>query len=419
MKLLTSATAAAFFVLATPHVVDAQDLGSNFRRDRNVSVRERPRPDFEALGAKVGGFTLYPRVTASVEANDNIYATRTNERDDVIWRVKPEAALRSDWSRHALNAFASATVNRYSDFDNENTEEYTIGANGRVDIVRGSNISGALQYQKLTEPRTSPDTPAAAAKPVEYSLVTGNITGIKEFNRLRLTGRLIDKDYNFDDTTSVAGGVLEQDTRDRNEVYYGAKAEFAASPDTALFVSLLGNKKDYDLAIARRDSDGYTATIGANFELSQLVRGELEVGYMKQSYDFAGFGDIDGLNAKGQVEWFPTQLTTVTFDGSRSIEEAVAIGSQGYISNNVGVAVDHELLRNVLLSGRANYGKDDYQSVDREDKRTGASASATYLLNRRVGVVLMYTYLKQKSAGTAAGASFDDNKLSASVALQF
>jgi hypothetical protein len=418
MKVLSSAAVAAVLVLAAPCVVSAQDLGSNFKRDRNVSVRERPRPDYEAIGVKAGGFTLYPRVTVSAELNDNIYAQATGEQDDTIWRVKPEAALRSNWSRHALNFFGSASINRYSDFDTENTEEYTVGVNGRLDLVRGSNIAGALQYQKLTEPRTSPGAPSAAAFPIEYSLLTGNVTAIKEFNRIRLTGRLIDKDYNYDNTTKVDGTPLLQDDRDRNEFYYGGKVEYAVSPDTALFFSALGNKKNYDLSSTGRDSDGYTFTVGANFELSQVIRGEIEGGYMKQSYD-STYADVSGFSAQGKVEWFPTQLTTVTFNGSRSIEESVATGSQGYISNNVSASIDHELLRNVLLSAQASYGKDVYQTIDRDDKRTGAGLSATYLLNRRVGLVLAYTYLKQKSQGANLGASFDDNKLAASVALQF
>ncbi|MBO9557443.1 MAG: outer membrane beta-barrel protein [Caulobacter sp.] len=419
MKLLTSAATAALFVLVVPQVVNAQDLGSNFRRDRNVTVRDRPRPDYEAKGIKSGGFTVYPRVTGSVERNDNIYATSVAEKDDTIWRVKPEVAVRSNWSRHALNAYASATINRYADFDTENTEEYTIGIDGRADIVRGSNLTGAVQYQKLTEPRTSPTSPLAAATPVEYSLVTARLVGIKEFNRVRLTARLNDRDYNYDDTRNIAGGVLDQDVRDRNEIYYGLKAEYAVSPDTAVFGSILGNTKNYDLATSGRDSDGYAATVGANFEISHVLRGEIEVGYMDQSYDLPIYDDINGLSTKAEVEWFPTQLTTVTFDGSRTIEEAVATGSQGYISNNVSAAVDHELLRNVLLSAQASYGKDDYQSIDRNDKRTGAGASVTYLLNRNVGVVFAYTYLKQDSSGAQRGSSFTDNKLAASIALQF
>jgi hypothetical protein len=419
MKYLMSAAVAALLVASAPQVASAQDLGANFKRDKNVTVRERPRPDYEAVGIKTGGFTMYPRVTAGVEYNDNIYATEANEQSDTIWRVKPELAVRSNWSRHALGAFALASINRYSDFDTENTEEYTLGVNGRLDIVRGANIAGLAQYQKLTEPRTSPQSPAASAKPVEYELLTGRLTGVKEFNRVRLTGRLSDYDYNYDDGATLLGASVDQDFRDRNEFYFGGKAEYAVSPDTAVFVSILGNNKDYDLATSDRNSDGYVATVGANFELTDAARGDIAVGYMKQSYDSPAYDKIDGFSAEAKLEWFPTALTTVTATGGRTIEEAVASGAPGYISNNIGVNIDHELLRNVLLSANANYGKDDYEKIDREDERTGAGASVAYLLNRRVGVFLTYTYLKQDSSGVDNGTSFTDNKLAASVALQF
>lgn len=422
MRLLMCSAAMACIALTVPQAVQAQDLGSNFNRDKNVSVRQRPRPDYEATGQKAGGFTLYPRVTVDLEHNDNIYAQVANKTDDTIWRVKPELAVRSDWSRHALGLFAGGNIIRYSDNGTEDSEEYTLSANGRVDIARGSNLTGSVQTQRLVEPRTSPTAPEASGKPVEYDLTQGSVSLAKEFNRLRLTGRLEDKDFNYKDVPNVAGtAIVDQDFRDRNEFYYGAKAEYAVSPDTAVYLTATGNKKDYDTDIvaSNRTSDGYVVGVGANFDVSELVRGDVQVGYMSQSYDNQDFNKIDGFNAIGRLEWFPTQLTTVGLNGSRTIEEATAPGSPGYISNNVGASIDHELMRNVLLSAAYTHGKDNYKGVDRDDKRDNFSATATYLLNRRVGLFLTYSYLKQDSSGDDAGASFKDNKLIASVALQF
>ena len=422
MRILTCSAAVACIALTAPQIAQAQDLGSNFKRDKNVSVRQRPRPDYEAAGQKAGGFTVYPRVTVDLEHNDNIYAVATGKTDDNIWRVKPEVAIRSDWSRNALGFFAGGNVIRYADHSSENAEEYTLSANGRLDIERGSNITGSVQTQSLVEPRTAPTSPTAAGKPVKYDLNQGSIVLTKEFNRLRLSGQLNDKDFNYKDVKNIAGtGVVDQDFRDRNEFTYGGKAEYAVSPDTAVYASALGNKKDYDTNVATldRSSDGYVVGVGANFDISELARGDIQVGYMKQSYDQAAFKSISGFNASGRVEWFPTQLTTLGVNGSRTIEESTAPGSAGYISNNLGASIDHELLRNVLLSAAYTHGKDNYKGVDRDDKRDNVSATATYLLNRRVGLFLTYNYLKQNSSGAAKGASFKDNKLIASVALQF
>ena len=97
----------------------------------------------------------------------------------------------------------------------------------------------------------------------------------------------------------------------------------------------------------------------------------------------------------------------------------MAPGAGGFISNTIGASIDHELLRNVLLSAAYNHSNDDYRGIDRTDKRDNFSATATYLLNRRVGLFLTYNYLKQDSTGAAKASSFKDNKLTASVALQF
>jgi len=422
MRILTCSAVAACIALTAPQIAQAQDLGSNFKRDKNVSVRQRPRPDYEATGQKAGGFTVYPRVTVDLEHNDNIYAVATGKTDDNIWRVKPELAVRSDWSRHALGFFAGGNIIRYADNSSENAEEYTLSANGRIDIERGSNITGTVQTQHLVEPRTAPTSPTAAGEPGEYDLNQGSIALTKEFNRLRLVGRLEDRDYNYDDVRNIARtGVVDQDFRDRNEFTYGGKAEYAVSPDTAVYLAATGNKKSYDTNVAtqNRDSDGYVVGVGANFDVSELVRGDIQVGYMKQSYDNVLFKNISGFNAAGRVEWFPTQLTTIGLNGSRTIEESTAPGSQGFIANSIGASIDHELMRNVLLSAAYNHGKDNYKGVDRDDKRDNFSATATYLLNRRVGLFLTYNYLKQDSNGAAKGASFKDNKLIASVALQF
>ena len=424
MRLLTCSAIAACIAFTAPQIAQAQDLGSNFKRDKNVSVRQRPRPDYEATGQKAGGFTLYPRVTMDLEHNDNIYAQATGKESDTIWRVKPELAVRSDWSRHALGFFAGGNMIRYTDFNTEDAEEYTVSANGRIDIARGSNITGSVQAQHLVEPRTTPTAPTASGKPVEYDLNQGNISLTKEFNRLRVIGRVEAKQFDYEDVPrNDRTGTIDQDFRDRDEVYYGGKAEYAVSPDTALYLAATGNKKSYDTNVVGldRSSDGYVVGVGANFDISELVRGDVQVGYMEQSYDAAGFNKIDGFNAVGRLEWFPTQLTTVGLNGSRTIEESVAPRSPGYVSNNIGASIDHELLRNVLLSASAGYGKDKYEQIDREDKRTNLSATATYLVNRRIGLFLTYTYLKQESAGAPLdrGASFKVNKIAASVALQF
>ncbi len=415
---LLAAAAAAVCVVATS---ESQAQESNFVRDRNISVRERSRPDYDAVGVHLGGFTAYPKLTATVESNDNVYArVKAAEQDDIFYTVAPEVRLRSNWSRHALGGYVNGLVSRYTDLKSEDIETWGAGANGRLDIDRTSQLSFAADYGDLNEPRTAPDTPGTVSKPIAYTSAGAKVSASKEFNRLKLGGGLGVVKLDYEDGVTSTGVVVDQDNRDRTTTIGNIRADYAVSPAAALLAEAVFNKRNYRLAppaaSTQRDSDGYELLVGANFDLSNLARGEVRVGYTSQ--DYKAFADQSGLALHGQVEWFPTQLTTVTATASRSPEEGTANGSPGYFSNSFGVRVDHELLRNVLLYGQLGYQKDKYKSIDRDDGRTSAGFGATYFMNRMVGVRAGYIYLKQNSSGVAGGPDYSVNRFNLSLVFQ-
>lgn len=419
-----SATAGAASAQAIgDSIVTSQAGSTSFVRDRNVSVRQRPRAEYEAVGLHAGGFMIYPRVIATVEHDDNIYASSVNEQDDTIWRVQPELSATSTWSRHMLSAYVRTTFNRFSDHSSENSDEWQAGASGRLDILRSANISGGADFGRFTEPRTSTTTQFASAVPIQFDQQQVYVLGTKEFNRLRLTGRVDYRNYDYHDGRTATGALVEQDDRDRDITILTGRADYAVSPDTAVFVQVSGNWRNYDLkrpqVLFSRDSDGVEVLAGANFELSNVTRGEIGVGYLQQKYDDPAFDQIEGFGARGQLEWFPTQLTTVTFNASRVIEDSGIPGSAGYINTSLGAQIDHELLRNVILTGLLSYGHDDYDRLDRQDKRLRAGVSATYLLNRGVGLTVGYSHSKQDSSGRDSGFDYRINRFGATVTLQY
>lgn len=406
----------------------ADTAPSNFKRDRNIAVRQRPHEGYEALGMRAGAFMVWPKLTATAEYNDNIYAVSSGEQDDLVAHVTPEVNITSNWSRHMLQAYARSTLNRFQDFDTENTTDYTVGAVGRIDLLRSAQVNAGADWSKLTEPRTSSSSPTNSAEPIQYELSSAYVSAVKEFNRLRVSGRVDVRKFNYLNGVTTAGGPVLQDDRDRTQTIGTARADYAVSPDTALFVEVAANKRSYRLnnppaalypAFVNRDSDGTQALVGANFELSAVMRGELAVGFMKQVYDEPVFNDISGLGARAQVEYFPTQLVTLTLTGSRTVEDSGIVASAGYLSSNVGLQADYELLRNVILSASLGYGDDDYRGIDRQDTRLTAGLSATYLLNRNVGVTLGVSHFEQKSEGANAGQDFDVNKIAGTVTLQY
>ena len=396
---------------------------SLFARDRNVSVLERRRPEYEAAGAQFGAFWVFPKIEGDIEYNDNIYAVGTGKTSDVIFRVRPQILVQSDWSRHSLSAHASGTFNEYTSHSTESTTDWDFGSDARLDIVRGSDISFGADASKLTESRISSGSPTDAVRPVQYLNDSAYLAAEREVNRIKLSVRGGWNHLDYLSVPSINGGIINEDFRDRNVYGVTGRADYAMSPDTALFVELTGNWREYRLnpepLSPRQDSKGYNALVGANFELTAVLRGEIAVGYIAQDYTAAAYGDVSGIGARAKVEWFPSALTTVTATVSRSVEEAAVVGSGGYLSTNAGIQVDHELLRNVILSGNATYGNDSYNGIDRTDHRFQASAGATYLLNRRVGLNARYIWYKQTSQGAAFGPEFTVNRVMGGLVLQF
>lgn len=401
----------------------AAQSGDFFARDRSVPVRERPRPEYEALGTPVGTFTAFPSVQIDAEYTDNVFAVSNGADGDWIVHVKPEVQLESGWSRHALAAYARADLARYQDFSNENFEDYGVGASGRLDYTRAANLAGGVDYASVTEPRTSSNAPASTREPIQYDLMSGFVAGTRVGGRVKLSGRADLREYDYEDGLTLGGVVVDQDNRDRTISSLTARGDYAISPATAVFAQVTGNKRDYDTAtsllLPARDSDGYEFLAGANFEVGALARGEVAVGYISQTFDSAAYDEISGFGTRAQLEWFPTQLTTVTGTASRTIEDAGIAGSGGYLSSAVGVRVDHELLRNVLLNANLTYSQDEYEGIDRNDDRLQASIGGTYLVNRSLGVSLAASHFEQTSDGAAGGSDFDVNRVSLSLVAQF
>jgi len=397
--------------------------GDLFARDRSVSVRDRPHPEYEAVGIPLGAFTAFPKIQVDGEYIDNVFAVQTGEDDDIIIRVKPEVSVESGWSRNALRAYARGSFSQYQDFSSEDADDWGVGASGRLDVTRAANIIAGVDAAHLTEPRTSSNTAISAADPIEFDTVQAFVAGSHISGRLKLSARGDWRSYDYDDGLSLTNAVIDQDSRDREVSSLTGRADYAISPATALFFQVSGNERDYDVAstplFPARDSSGYEVLLGSNFELGALARGEVAVGYISQEFDNAAYGDIDGFGARAVVEWFPTQLTTVTASGSRTVEDSGIIGSGGYLSSALGLAIDHEILRNVIVGAQLSYSEDEYEGIDRNDDRFGASLSATYLVNRHLGVSLAGSHLEQSSSGSSAGFNFDVNRLMISFVGQF
>lgn len=405
-------------------VIDAVAQAVNAPASRNVAVLDRPRPDYDAVGVRAGAFTLRPTLDVAVESSDNIFYTNTNKQSDVIVSLRPRVDIDSNWSRHMLRATLDADTNAHQDFDSEDRTNFGAAAETRIDISPDFNVGALAGYRQFSEPRSSLDARSVAGEQVEVETQNVGVYATYTLNRLRLGARAERVSLDAKNVRTPGGALIRQDQRDRDVSIVGLRADYALTPDTRVFGQVSINSREYDLrrppAVAEDpNSNGREALVGISTDLTNLIRGEFSAGYFSQDYKSARVGTVEGFAARGRVQWFPTQLTTVTFNAERGVEEIDIGTSNSAIASRVGARIDHEVRRNIIVSGRISNGNYDYQGIALEEDRFDAGLEARYLLNRRAEVAATYRYERADQSGVAVGArDFKTNTFGVSLRLK-
>lgn len=389
-------------------------------RGQNIGVLQRPRTEWEPIGLRFQGLRLRPTFAATLASDDNIFAKPEGQSDAII-SLRPSVLAETDWARHYVSVFARLNSRSYLDHSSEDAVDWTVGANGRYDGAPGASVQAGGGYEQTTEPRTAVSSPPNAAEPVRFKVGKVYLGAVKEFSRARLTVAADLRDLNYADTDASDGSKIPGRDRDRTSTTVGGRAEYALSGATSVFVNLSGNARNYRQdGTDTRDSKGVDVMLGASFDISNLMRGDLAVGYSRQNYDSGTFKDVSGASVRGKVEYFPTPLITLTAIASQSIEDTDFAGAAGFLLTSGQLRADYELRRNIVISGRVGYQKNDFKgAIDRKDKRPSAGLSMEFLLSRNIGLEAGYEWIKQDSSGVDQGVDFSSNRFYLTTTYKF
>ena len=220
-----------------------------------------------------------------------------------------------------------------------------------------------------------------------------------------------------------------QSYRDRTLVTAIGRAEYAISPALSGFVlasantRLFRNQGDAPPIVLvggvtqptlTRTSSGGDLQVGASFDIGGLARGEVAVGYSDQEYRSPQILNVSGVSGRGQIEYFPTSLITLTFTGERSIEDSTLIASGGYFASSVSGA---SRIRTSAPAhpdgGRGVSGRRLPSDRPRRRAHCRFRAGGRYLMNRAIRVNAEYQHIDQTSSGTFS--AFETSPLTAST----
>ncbi|NWG46673.1 MAG: outer membrane beta-barrel protein [Alphaproteobacteria bacterium] len=391
---------------------------------KNVPVRERSQPGYEPKGLRAGSFLALPRYAVRASAIDNLFATEGDTEADQSLEQSLSVDVGSTWSRHELAASASLDHALYLDNDRENRLSASLRTRLRLDVTRDLALTATAAHAARSEARTTAASRLASPRePIAFTESEIGLTVERRMPRFRVILAGSAQRLDYDDARALDGTALEQDDRDRDAYTVSVRTEAALSPDMFLLVQGGFNWRDYRLGAGAgrpdRDSAGYRVLAGTGFAISDLFRGELAAGLFHQSYDDPTLSDESGLALRARLDWFLTQLMTLSFGADRQIAEADLPGAAQRVQWALNARLDYEILRNLLFDAGYRYVEDSFGSIAREDTGHAVSAGLTWTLNRYLQLEGRYAFEQERSSGADAGTDFDLSRASATWRLRF
>jgi hypothetical protein len=368
---------------------------------RGDTVGTRARPEYDPLGIRTGAFLIFPQIAVDGVYNDNIFATNNKKQDDIIVVVRPEVSIESNWARHAFAVAGGGEFAFYTQNGREDYQDWFAATDGRIDVSRDVAFYLGGGAARRHEPRGSPDAETDAKEPTVYYEYNAFGRYDHTFDRLDLTVDALFDRLDYTNTPASEGPHIDNNDRDRNVYSTPIRLGYEMSPGYEAFVRVAPNIRRYDetpdLDGQDRDSWGYQATGGLAVDFGGITFGEIYGGYMQQFYSDSDLDNVATPTFGGSITWNATTLTTVILAGERSVLETTAAGASSYISTAGELTVDHELLRNVILSAGGSVTNNDYQGISRTDWYYGGNARVRYLLNRNLYLSAGYTYRHRNS----------------------
>jgi hypothetical protein len=373
-----------------------------------IPVDERPHPEFDPIGYRFGQFMFYPRISAGLLANSNVFATAINAKSDFVARFSP--GLNIQYGK-LPTSFSSGTpgfsadldlgtdLYRYRKFSSENRTD----AHGRLkthwDIADDLKVDTTAEIARKHEERGEASSPRNAAEPVPYLDIRGDTTVTKTFGRFGVAVNGAVRRLSYEDVNAVDGTVLDQSSRSGTIVSTFVRPYYEFSPGYQFFLRAAANSRRYaGEGALNRDSDGYNMTAGLAFAMTPLISGSVEAGYLSQSYDNPAIAPVSGASFKAEAMWLATPLLTVRAGAERRVAETVSPDFDSRLDTDFLVRADYELLRNLTLFAGATYSHQKFEGLQsRTDDVTKLSFGGRYLLNRTWSLDGRYDFVKRDS----------------------
>ncbi len=406
----------AGILLATP--VRAQMLDQLISPDipgiagePGVTVTSRQRPDYDPLGIRLGTVTIRPELRESFGYDDNVTGSSRAKGSKL---VETNGIVTADYATSQATAGARLSVDdmQYLARSSQSYTNWQAGIGGTYLFGRDT-LSLGIDHFNLTETSRDLDVPQLD-QPIAYRIDMLRAAYKAVFSRLYIQPDVTLASYSYDNG-SVGGRTYLQSTRNRIVVTPGVTLGYELQPRRNLVLVVRDANADYDHSppgAAKPNFNDLSVLAGIDYDADGIWRFRLLGGYETRSFTSRQYKTISAPIVEAAVIWAPTELTTVTASATRHIQDSADDLTVGYTETAIGLRVDHEWLRNVLLQAHMRYNIDDYAQNQGSQTLLRFGAGATWLLNRNLRLEASAEHTTRTSGGALQRnglGGYDDN----------
>jgi hypothetical protein len=353
------------------------ELGPIRKLPPKRKAHTEPDDPYAPLGVRAGAFDLFPAVEL-IGGYDTNPAHVAGSAGAALYTVAPELRAQSDWSRHELKVDLRGS---YTDYSPDETpalsRPYFNGkVDGRIDATRDTHIDLDTRLLISTDNPGSPNLQAGIAKLPVFATFGGSGGVTHQFNRFELGVKGDVERTVYQDSTLTDGTIASNADQNYNQYTGTLRGGYELMPGVKPFVEVSTDSRLHDLATDfngfQRDSTGLIGKVGATFDLTGRLTGEIAVGYERRNYVDPRFDTLDAPIGNASLIWTATALTTVKLSASSVVGESTIPGVSGIIYRNIGLQIDHALRRWLIATAKFGFGVNTYKGGS--DTSTGSAA---------------------------------------------
>jgi hypothetical protein len=325
----------------------------------------------ERPGIPFGVFRLTPEVSSRVSHDDNIFREPSGGTASMVLRVEPQVALVSGWRRHSVSLQAGAVLGQFSSSPEDDYIDAGIQAKGTLDATRATRARLTLSLNRAHEARGSDDAPRALARPVRFLHYGAEITAQYDPGRLRIQPSIGFERLDFQDVPLGAGGIADQDDRDRGLTRLGLLVGWRLVGSSELFAEGVFSSTDFQDQVDRngfdRDNHSFRMLAGARLNLSRLISGRLAAGWEQRVYTDPALRDFSGPVIEAALSWEPSRLITLDLTAGRRIEETTIPRAAATDVSSLQIRARWAIRRTIALTAETGIERRDFRGISRTD----------------------------------------------------